>query len=61
MLSEEQSVNDRTKPDPGRKCKRFRVWDQMPRLGARKMELALQILGSDIDVPHGHLWIGTAE
>ena len=35
--------------------------DQMSRLRAGQMELALQITRSDVDVPHGHPRIGVAE
>ena len=37
------------------------MWNQMSRLRVRQMELTLQIVRGDIDVAHGHLWIGMAE
>ena len=61
VLSKEQRVNNAIQAGTGRDHRRFRLRDQMSRLRACQMELALDIIGSYVDVPHGHLWIGMAE
>jgi hypothetical protein len=61
VLSEEQRVNDTIQAGAWRKHWCFRLWGQMPRLRARQAELALQIIGGDLDVPHRHPWIFVAE
>ena len=61
MLSEEQSVNDAVQTSAGRNRWRFRLWGHMTGLRAGQMVLALQIVRGDVDIPHGHLWIGMAE
>ena len=61
VLGEEQGVNDTPKAGAGRNCWRFGLWNQMSGLRAGQMELALQIIQSDVDVPHRHLRIGMAE
>jgi hypothetical protein len=33
----------------------------MPRLRSSQMELALQVIRSNVNVPHRHPWIGVAE
>ena len=35
--------------------------EQMPRLRAGDTKLAVQIIRSNLDVAHGHPWIGVAE
>ena len=61
VLREEQRFNYALQASAGRNGWGFRVWGQMPRLRAGETELALQIIRSNLDVAHGHPWIGVAE
>ena len=39
----------------------FRVWGQMAGLRASHLELVLQIVRGNLDVPHGHPWVRVAK
>jgi hypothetical protein len=61
VLSKEQRVNNAIQAGAGRNRWCFRVRGQMARLRAGQMELALQVIRSNLDVPHRHFWTGVAE
>jgi hypothetical protein len=61
MLSEEEGVNDTVQADTRRDRRCFWLWGQVSRFRVCQVELALQIMRSDLDVPHRHLRIGMAE
>ena len=61
VLSKQQRVNNAIQAGAGRNRWRFRVWGQMPRLRSSQIKLALQVIRSNVNVPHRHPWIGVAE
>src|SRR5580693_8451559 len=61
VLREVQRVNNAVYASAWRGDRYFRVWGQMPRLRASRLELVLQIGGGNLDVPHGHPWIRVAK
>jgi hypothetical protein len=61
VLREVQRINNAIYASAWRDDRCFRVWGQMPRLRAGDLELVLQIVRGNLDVPHGHSWIRMAE